>query len=418
MVYDARGWYQGTIELATDLLDILSSAPSTPERSMREVTLRTSLARALLAMHGYTKEVEEAYDRALELFEGQRDLPQLFPVLRGLASFFLYRGEMAKCANVGAEILRLADAQNEPSMRVDGHLLLGVGLSFSEEARTGLEHLDKAIAWLSSARSPSRRYRLGNDSGVACFTTSALVLWMLGYPDRAVQRADDAMRRAIDLDHPSTRAYALFHTGLLHHWMRAHEIARDRAIAVLEIADDHDLPIWSALGGCLLGASTAALGDPEAGLARFGEGIDLYQGMQTPPVFWPLLQYVRADVCLRAGRREDALALIEEAIEIVGTGDPFLVPEFYIVKGDVLLALSGESGAAEPWFRDAHDVAVRVDARMPRLRAAIRLCQTRREEVGLAEARRLLAAAYDTFTEGHSTADLVDARALLSGASP
>src|SRR5215218_1210700 len=69
-LYDAHGWYQATIELTTDLLTVLSAAPSTPERITQEVTLRASLARALLAVKGYTPEVEEAYARALELLEG------------------------------------------------------------------------------------------------------------------------------------------------------------------------------------------------------------------------------------------------------------------------------------------------------------------------------------------------------------
>src|SRR6266542_3326572 len=79
LLYDARGWYHATIAITTDLLDVLWSTPSTPERAIQEVMLRTSLARALMAIHGYTREVEEEYGRALELFEGQREVPQLFP---------------------------------------------------------------------------------------------------------------------------------------------------------------------------------------------------------------------------------------------------------------------------------------------------------------------------------------------------
>ena len=81
LLYDARGWYQDTIGLTNDLLDVLSSAPSTPERATQEITLRMSLARALMATKGYSREVEEAYATALQPFQG-RELPQLFPVLR------------------------------------------------------------------------------------------------------------------------------------------------------------------------------------------------------------------------------------------------------------------------------------------------------------------------------------------------
>jgi hypothetical protein len=60
LFYDAQGWYHATVQVATDLLTVLSSTPSSPERAMQEV-LRTSLARALMAIHGYTREVEDAY---------------------------------------------------------------------------------------------------------------------------------------------------------------------------------------------------------------------------------------------------------------------------------------------------------------------------------------------------------------------
>ncbi len=70
LLYDARGWYHDTVRLTTDLLEV----------------------RALMATKGYTPEVEEVYARTLELFEG-RQVPQLFPVLRNLASFYNFRGE-------------------------------------------------------------------------------------------------------------------------------------------------------------------------------------------------------------------------------------------------------------------------------------------------------------------------------------
>ena len=52
---------------------------SPPARHARaraqEITLRTSLARALMALRGYTDEVEEEYRPALELFEGAGEVP-------------------------------------------------------------------------------------------------------------------------------------------------------------------------------------------------------------------------------------------------------------------------------------------------------------------------------------------------------
>jgi predicted ATPase len=413
LLYDARGWHHATIELTTDLLNVLQSTPSTLERAMQEVMLRTSLARTLMAVHGYTQQVEDAYARALELFEGERELPQLFPVLRGLASFYTYRAEFEKGAHIGREILRLADVQDDPSMRADGHLVLGSSIVFQGDLHGGLEHLDAAITSFDSHGYRSRRFRLGNNPGVACFTTSALVLWLLGYPDRALERANRAVALATELGHPYTLAYALFHTGFFHLWRGEPEIVRDRALEVLDVAGQHEVEIWKALGTCLLGAATIWIGQPQEGMAQIREGLDLYQGLKTPPVFWPLLLSVQAGAFARSGRPEEGLDLIEEALEIAGSGP--LLPEFWVLKGDLLLAVADGDGAkAEPWFQRAFDVAGSLDARMSRLRAAVRLCRLWRDRGDAERGDRVLRGIYETFTEGFATVDLIEANDLLN----
>jgi predicted ATPase/class 3 adenylate cyclase len=415
LLYDARGWYHATIELTTDLLDALASSPSTPDRATQEVTLRTSLARALMAIKGYTPEVEEAYERALGLFEGTQELPQLFPVLRGLANFYIYRAEFEKGAQMGRELLRLAELQDDPSMRVDGHFLLGANLAFQYGPRRGLDHLDRAIAYAEAQQHGSRRFRLGNDPLVACLTTSGFFLWLLGFPDRSLERANEAVALATRLEHPSTLAYALFHSGFLHLWRSEPELVRDRGEGVLAVAEDHDLQIWRAVGMCLCGAGETEMGRLDDGLAHIHKGFDLYHGLKTPPVFWPLLLTIEARAFARAGRPADGLARIDEALEIAAHGSGVtLMPEFHLVKGDLLLALPEESGAdAEPWFKSALDIAHDLDARMPELRAAIRLCRLWRDRGNAEDGGGVLRAVYETFTEGFATVDLIEARELL-----
>ncbi len=220
LLYDAHGWYHAMVDSTGDLLNVLASTPSTPERAQQEIMLRISLARALMAIKGCTQEVEEAYTRALELCQGQGEIPQLFPVLRGLSSFYIYVGDFEKGARMGEQILSLAERHDDTSMRVEGHLVLGYNLAFLTDLSLGLDHLEKGIANYDPDQHRSRRFRLGNNPGVACFTTSALVLWMLGFPDRALKRADDAVALANRRNHPFSMAYALFHAGLLHLWRR------------------------------------------------------------------------------------------------------------------------------------------------------------------------------------------------------
>jgi predicted ATPase len=409
LLYDAQGRYQATIDLASEVLDVLSSAPANPERALQELTVRTGRARAQMALHGYTEQVEQDYAGALELFEGKRDLPQLFPVLRGLASYYNYRADFEKSVEVGREILRLADAQDDPAMRVDGHLVVGASIGFRDDLAGGLDHLERGIAIFESQRhhAPSR-FRLGANPGVICYTTSALTLWQLGFPDRAVERAHRAVTLANELRHPFTMAYALFHTGFLHLWRREPELVRDRAVGVVDVADEYDLQIWRALGTILLGAAKTGLGHFDEGEAVIRQGIALYQGLKTPPVFWPLLLYVRAGAAARAGTPAEGLDFIDEAIEVAGEVGT-LRPEFFRQKGELLLALPDRGDGTE-WLQRAYDVSGELGARMSQLRAAIGLCRSQ----GAGGDAEPLRATYATFTEGFATPDLTEAAELLA----
>jgi tetratricopeptide (TPR) repeat protein len=415
LLYDTRGWYHATVSLTTDLLELLASTPSTPERVLEQITLQTSLARVLLALKGYTQEVEEAYTRALELCEGEGEIPQLLPVLRGLSSLYIYRAEFDKGARTGEQILRLAERYDDASALVEGHLVLGVNLAFLNRLRSGMEHLERGIAAYDPERHGAGRFQLGNNPGVVCFTSSALVLWMLGFPDRARDRANDAIGLSRRLNHPSSMAYAQFHAGLIHLWRREDELAHECAQAVLDIAEEHEFPIWRAVGSCLRGAALAGMGSADEGLALIEQAMNNYQRLKTPPVFWPLLLHLQAGACGLAGRPGDGLTLIDEAVEIA-TQNPgqTLWSEFFQLKGDLLLALSPDHGAeAESWLQRAVNIAAEVQAPMLQLRAALRLARLWHEQGKREPARKLLSDAYDKLTEGFSTADLRDAKTLL-----
>jgi predicted ATPase/class 3 adenylate cyclase len=411
LLYDAKGWYQETIGLIRDGLDILSSASATPDRAEEEVMLRTSLARALMATKGYSREVEEAYMTALQPFEG-RELPQLFPVLRSLASYYIAQSEFGKGARIGREILHLAERQRDAGMLVDGHLVTGVCRSTLEGVPVALEHLDEAIARLRDVPSGSRPFRLGNDAGATCFTTSAFFLWMLGYPDKAVARAEDAITFATQLQHPYTHAYVEFHCGLLRLWLRQPELVRKHAVEVLQVVQQYDFPIWSALGTCLLGMADAELGRAEEGLAQVNQGIAQYQQMSTPPVFWPQLVAIKAGAHALAGKVAEGLVLLDDALELAARGYTSSIPEFSLLKGDMLTVAGAPDADAAYWFQRAFDGAENQGLRMTQLRAALRLCRLWQRQ-GRNDADTLLRTVYDTFTEGFATADLTEARSLL-----
>src|SRR4029453_2101453 len=209
-----------------------------------------------------------------------------------------------------------------------------------------------------------------------------------------------------------THAYVEFHCGLLRLWLRQPELAREHAVEVLQVVEQCNFPIWSALGTCLHGMADAELGRTEEGLAQVNEGIAQYQQMRTPPVFWPQLVAINAGAHALAGKVAEGLVLLDDALELAAHGYASSIPEFSMLKGDLLMAAGAADADSARWFQGAFDGAANRGIRMTELRAALRLCRLWRTR-GRENADRLLRTVYDTFTEGFATADLTEARGLL-----
>jgi predicted ATPase/class 3 adenylate cyclase len=412
-LYDARGWYHASIELINDLLKILATTVSTPERLREEILLQTTLARAIQSTKGYTIEVEQAYQRALELCDRAGEIPELFPVLRGLASFYVLRMEEEKSVAMAERIIRLAERLDDRDMLVEGQMVLGYSLGSLDNLKAGLEHLEKAIALYDLKRQRVRRLGLGANEGVLALNAAAMYAWILGFPERARKRSGESVGLARKLDHPFSVCYAIFHYGLLSFWLGYPQVAHDQTRALADIAAAHEFQIWSAVGACVHGAALTQLGSGDIGIPMIEDGITAYGNLKTPPVFLPMLRGLQAEAYRVAGRPEDGLKCVGEAIQLgtKSSGKAF-APEFLGIAGELYAAVGNFTLAHELLHQAVH-IAQEVQTPMLELRAAVKLSRLWQQQGKSENARTVLQSAYAKLTEGFEMPDLAQARALL-----
>jgi predicted ATPase/class 3 adenylate cyclase len=417
-LHESRGWYRAAIELANDGLEMLDGVDPSPKVAAEQLALRMSLARAMMAVRGYGPETEAAYKKAMEASETVGTPTQRFPVLRALATYYMGIAEFGMCADVGTQLLELGEQAGDDSMLIEGHYVYGAATAFTGNLEAGLASLDRAIALHDPQVHDSGRFRLGPNTGVVARTASGILLWQCGKLEQAIDRVEDALEVARQLGHPYSIAYGLHHNGLLALYRGRYEDARRWAKELAVVSEANDYPVWRTLATVSDGVALAHLGDPDTGLTMSEKGIELYHGLTTPPVFWPDLLRLRAQVHSIAGLHERALELIEAALGIGGPED-LTNPEFHIVKGDVLMSFPNpDTEAAEKEYLTAARGAGVGGFYLVKLQALTRLVGLRRGMSQSPDGSEELANLYNTFTEGLDEHDLVAARELLADPTP
>jgi predicted ATPase len=273
----------------------------------------------------------------------------------------------------------------------------------------------------------------GHDPAMTCLSFSGWCSWSLGYPDRALRKADEALALARELNHPQTLALALFMNSFVHYLRREFEESRQRSEASMAVSLEHELPQTLAWSSAHHGLSLAYLNQGDAGIRQARESIDRQRAMGAElarPNFLSML----AEVQGKYGRVDEALATVREALAIAErTGECAKASMIHNIKGELLLMkvelqnspfsttpmdesdeeIEALVKEAEESFLSAIRVAREQKAKSWELRATLSLCRMWQQRGRDEQAREMLSQIYNWFTEGFDTVDLKQARALL-----
>lgn len=398
-------------------LEVLETLPETPERNRQELGLLTALGAVQITTEGPgTAKVERAYERARDLRARFEESPEHydFVVLWGRWRLCMDLKEALELAN---ELLGLAESQNDAGMLLQAHHAQWATHFNLGELISCREHIEAGITLYEQQKHPSHTLLYGgHDTAVCGHSVAALTLWLLGYPDQGLLRADRSIALARKLDHAASLAHALDFALALDQYRQDPKTALERAEAMITFATEEGFPHYLARAMVFRGwAHTVLDEEPDSGIQEMVAGMEKQVQTGEEDDF-PVFLHMMAEGYAIAGRAEEGLSKVNRAIAIAKRRGVrhWWGAELSRCKGQLLLTLSPDNhGEAEAYFKRALRLSREQHAKSLELRAAISLADLWRTQGKSEAAREQLGEVFAWFSEGFDSRDLKQAKALL-----
>ena len=308
----------------------------------------------------------------------------------------------------------LAAKKNFPQDLLVGERMTGTALHYLGDQADARQHLERTLAGYPD-RPPPNRYQF--DQRVTAQATLARILWLQGYPDRAMRSARESVEAAQASEDVLSLCNALVQAACPVALFVGDPASAERYISMLlDHSAKHGLALWHVRGRGFNGMLLNQIGDTAAGLPLLGAALkELRETKYTGHLMAFLGAFAEASGGV--GQVAEGLAAIGQALaRSERTEGRWGMAELLRIKGELTLREGGPNvtEAAEELFLKAIDWARRQSALSWEMRAATSLSRLWHDRSRTKEARELLAPVYARFTEGFGTADLVSARTLLN----
>ena len=398
-------------EAAAHIRRGIASVENLPGESRRELELDLYLtfAPAISQTKGWAApELDHIYARAGELVQQIGNSPHLLTVLSLSFAFHFVAGRVTQSLEIAKQVLAIAQATGVPMLLQAGYANTCVAHLYHGDVTTALERGEAALPLFSLEQEQQvlRVWGQSTSSAVYCYLSEAL--WMLGYPDRAVDSIQRGRALASELQHLPSLNFAMSYEVEFYHLLRDADRIIASADESLRLAREEKLAFWEPVVMLFKGSALGSQGRLDEGVALMREGLARYYATGNG-VSQSRMLAVLADSLWNAGYKDEAFASIERGMELATkNGEHFYEPELHRLRGEFLRATGGE---ARESMERALEIARGQCAKSLELRALMSLYRLERSR----EARAALETVYQSFTEGFETADLRDARALLEG---
>lgn len=399
--------------LFTKALDILREMPPTPERNHQELSLLMALGTPLTAIKGWgAAEVRHTYDQAWSLCQHEKDPLLQHSALIGLWAYHFTRAELETASRLATQLLATAQEFDVEPLLLGARLELGATALYAGEIQTAKSHLEQCLSHYHHYTPPETGYMV--DPGVVSGSLLAQTLWLLGYPDQALVQGENTLSLARRLAHPFSLSYILQILDNVYWMCGKRRDATALGEELSQLAREYDFALCLAWVSISQGRCQVEQGHYADGIEQILQGLSMSSDLGAV-LGRPYTLLLLAQSYEGLDQTDKGLKTIAEALRTVRhTGEEWIAPELYRVKGEILRqkATAVAFKESESCFQKALHTAREQRAKAWELRAAISLSRLWQQRGKTQEAQILLKDTYGWFTEGFTTADLIAAKTL------
>lgn len=371
-------------------------------------------------------EARVAYELAKREAETVDSVPDLFSAVRGLWRCHHVAAEYEDAWGAAHQLVDWSVKTEQPIHVAEAYFATGATAYYLGKLNTARRNLERAIAAYGPTEPHSGMG--GFDVRVASLSYLAWTLWYLGFPETATKCCNEALIRARYLSDQHTLALSLHFSAYLAHCCGNCDSVRAYARELSELSGRYGFVHWLACGTIMQGCASVMQRQFDDGISRIREGLEIWKSASAKlglPNFTGKLVHA----CGKAYEHErdkpnllaEAFALVDDALTTSAKHkERYYNPDLYRIKGELTILAAprnleepGDSLDAEKLFQKAIELARTEHSKSLELRAVKSLSRLLILTQRKGEAREMLSRILEWFSEGHDTADHVQARNLL-----
>ena len=396
-------------------LELLPNIDDPMLRNKLELLLQTSLGNSLRATKGWSIDsVKHAYTRALQLCKESGSDEHTLPAVFGLWTWNFLRATLGEAQALAEHLVNAAESVDDSVYKVLAHEALGFTLFAHGEFAAGHAALERSISMCEDSKAAAYLDLSAQDPRVHVRLYDGMVLWLLGYPDRALRICAEARRYADTSQYPFSDAMARTISLRVHQFRGEAAVVAGQANAAIALCEEQEFVHYLAMALILRGWASAQQGEFEKGIAEIQEGLEKERATGAL-LYESYTLGLLADACIKNQRYGQAFDFLDRAQVRLGeqNSERFYAAEIYRLLGETYLRSHQDLDQAERYLCKGLAVAREQKAKSLELKLCVSIYDLYELRQNADKYRPQLNEIYGSFSEGFDTTDLVRARARL-----